>query len=91
MAKVHKNYSSDKEKGNESVLSARLFAYRTGDTPEVNPQNGKIALSHENIPPKGVIFSDFICTFAMPLKFLLVLKCTTKLSEIFDMTGVLKS
>ena len=24
---------------------------------------------------KGVIFSDFICTFAMPLKFLLVLKC----------------
>ena len=31
MAKVHKNYSSDKEKGNESVLSARLFAYRTGD------------------------------------------------------------
>ena len=24
---------------------------------------------------KGVIFSDFICTFAMPLKFLIVLKC----------------
>ena len=30
-----------------------------------------------NIPPKGVIFSDFYFTFAIPLKFLLVLKCST--------------
>ena len=40
----------------------------------------------KNIPPKGVIFSDFIATFAMPLKFLLVLKCNTKISEKSDMT-----
>ena len=39
----------------------------------------------KNIPPKGVIFSDLICTFAMPLKFLLVLKCSTKVSEKSDM------
>ena len=39
----------------------------------------------KNIPPKGVIFSDFIATFAMPLKFLLVLKCNTKISIKSDM------
>ena len=33
-----------------------------------------------------MIFLDFICTFAMPLKFLLVLKCNTKISEKSDMT-----
>jgi hypothetical protein len=27
----------------------------------------------EKIPPKGVSFLDFICTFAMPLMILLVL------------------
>ena len=28
---------------------------------------------------------EFICTFAMPLKYLLVLKCSTKVSEKSDM------
>jgi len=32
----------------------------------------------KNIPPKAVIFSDFICTFAMSLMILLVLICSTK-------------
>ena len=43
-------------------------------------------LSHKNIPPKGVIFSDFIYTFVMSLKILLVLICSTKVSEKSEMT-----
>ena len=39
----------------------------------------------KNIPPKGVIFSDFCCTFAMSLMILLVLICSTKVSEKSDM------
>ena len=39
----------------------------------------------KNIPPKALIFSDFCCTFAMSLMFLLVLICSTKVSEISDM------
>ena len=39
----------------------------------------------KNIPPKAVIFSDFCCTFAMSLMILLVLICSTKISEISDM------
>ena len=42
---------------------------------------GKSSLTW-NIPPKGVIFSDFMLTFAMSLKiFLLVLKRSTKVSK----------
>ena len=86
MAKVHKNIHLTKRRGMNLYCQHVCLPIGQGTVPEVNPQNGKIALSHENIPPKGVIFSDFICTFAMPLKFLLVLRCATKLSEIFDMT-----
>jgi len=32
----------------------------------------------KNIPPKGVIFSDFMLIFAMPLMILLVFKRSTK-------------
>jgi hypothetical protein len=39
----------------------------------------------KNIPPKAVIFSDFMLTFAMSLKNLFVLICSTKISEISDM------
>jgi hypothetical protein len=35
----------------------------------------------ENIPPKAVIFSDFMLTFAMSLMILLVLICSTKVSK----------
>jgi len=35
----------------------------------------------QNIPPKGVICSDFICTFAMPDEDLFDFYCNTKLSE----------
>ena len=38
-----------------------------------------------NIPPKALIFSDFCCTFAMSLMILLVLICSTKVSEKSDM------
>ena len=39
----------------------------------------------ENIPPKGVSFSDFICTFAMSfIEFSFF--CNTNISEFFDMT-----
>ena len=37
-----------------------------------------------NIPPKGVIFSDFICTFTTSLMILLVVKRITKVSEKSD-------
>ena len=39
----------------------------------------------KNIPPKAVIFSDFCCTFAMSWMILLVLICSTKVSEKSDM------
>ena len=39
----------------------------------------------KNIPPKAVIFSDYICTFAMSLMILLVLICSNKVSEKSDM------
>jgi hypothetical protein len=39
----------------------------------------------QNIPPKGVICSDFICTFAMPDEDLFYFYCNTKLSESSDM------
>ena len=39
----------------------------------------------KNIPPKAVIFSDFCYTFAMSLMILLVLICSTKVSEKSDM------
>ena len=36
----------------------------------------------EKIPPKGVSFSDFICTFTMPCyDFRLFSNCNTKISE----------
>ena len=39
----------------------------------------------ENIPPKGVSFSDLICIFAMPDEVLFDYFCNTKLSESSDM------
>ena len=39
----------------------------------------------ENIPQKGVGFSDFICIFAMPYEVLFDYFCNTKLSESSDM------
>ena len=38
----------------------------------------------KNIPPKALIFSDFCCTFAMSLMIMLVLICSTKVSEKSD-------
>ena len=39
----------------------------------------------EKIPPKGVSFSDFICTFAMSCyDFRLFSNCNTKISEKSD-------
>ena len=40
----------------------------------------------ENIPPKGVSFSDLICIFAMSIVEFSCLFCNTKISEFFDMT-----
>ena len=39
----------------------------------------------KNIPPKALIVSDFCCFFAMSLMILLVLICSTKVSENSDM------
>ena len=39
----------------------------------------------ENIPPKGVSFSDLICIFAMPDEVLFDYFSNTKLSESSDM------
>lgn len=43
----------------------------------------------ENIPPKGVILSDFICTLAMSDGDLLAFICNTKLGESSDMAKCL--
>ena len=40
----------------------------------------------ENIPPKGVIESNFICTLAMSAEDWFDFYCNTKLSESSDMT-----
>ena len=40
----------------------------------------------ENIPPKGVSFSDLICTFTMSIVGFSCLFCITKISEFFDQT-----
>ena len=40
----------------------------------------------ENIPPKGVSFSDLICIFAISIVGFSCLFCNTKISEFFDMT-----
>jgi hypothetical protein len=48
-------------------------------------QNTVKFVQDENIPPKAVIFSDFLLTFAMSLMILLVLICSTKESEKSDM------
>ena len=37
------------------------------------------------IPPKGVSFSDFICTFAMSFGDFAILVCSTKVGEKSDM------
>ena len=39
----------------------------------------------ENIPLKGVSFSDLICIFAMSIVGFSCLFCNTKISEFFDM------
>ena len=38
----------------------------------------------ENIPPKGVSFSDLICIFAIFIVGFSCLFCNTKISEFFD-------
>ena len=44
-----------------------------------------ILLTNRKNPPKGVSFSDFICTFAKSFRVSFIIKCTTKISEISDM------
>ena len=39
----------------------------------------------ENMPPKGVNFSDFMCSFAISVKKILIFFCDTKLSDSSDM------
>ena len=43
-------------------------------------------VQHEIYSTKSGDFLIFIANFAMSFNFLLLLKCTTKVSEIFDMT-----
>ena len=38
-------------------------------------------------PPKGVRFSDFICTFAIPFRVLFVFYCNTKTSNVSGMAS----
>ena len=59
------------------ITEGRFFCYRAVITKEPSPCMF--------IPPKAVIFSDFICTFAMSLMILLVLICSTKVSKKSDM------
>ena len=45
-----------------------------------------VLVTIENIPPKGVIESNFICTLAMSAEDWFDFYCNTKLSESSDMT-----
>ena len=81
------------------ITEGRFFCYRAMITKEPSPcmfRSPKCESITEdriepnlsktkNIPPKAVIFSDFCCTFAMSLMILLVLICSTKVSEKSDM------
>ena len=85
--------------GKPFITEGRFFCYRAMITKEPSPcmfRSPKCESITEdriesnlsktkNIPPKAVIFSDFICTFAMSLMILLVLICSTKVSEKSDM------
>ena len=51
----------------------------------------QIAPRPENIPPKGVSFSDLICIFAMSIVEFSCLFCNTKISEFFDMAMTIRS
>ncbi len=68
---------------------AELIAYQLTAKPQVGVdyggQNTVKSVQNENIPPKALIFSDFCCTFATSLMILLVLICSTKVSEKSDM------
>ena len=48
-------------------------------------RNPRVESITSNIPPKGVIGSDFICTFTMPDEDLFDFYSYTKLSESSDM------
>jgi hypothetical protein len=48
-------------------------------------QNTVKYVQDEKYSAKALIFSDFCCTFAMSLMILLVLICSTKVSEKSDM------
>ena len=48
-------------------------------------QNMVKFVQDEKYSTKSLIFSDFLLTFAMSLMILLVLICSTKVSEISDM------
>ncbi len=66
----------------------RLYGY--ANRAFVICQTSYIILSNcstiENIPPKGVSFSDLICIFAMSIVEFFCLFCNTKISKFFDMT-----
>ena len=51
----------------------------------IDSLNDNCKIEIEKNPPKGVSFSDFICSFALSFRVLFVLKSNTKISEISDM------
>ena len=68
---------------------AVLIAYQLTAKPQVGVdyrgQNTVKSVQNEKYSAKSADFSDFCCTFAMSLMILLVLICSTKVSEKSDM------
>jgi hypothetical protein len=68
-----------------AVLIAYQLTAKSQVGVDYRGQNTVKFVQNINIPPKAVMFSDFMLTFAMSLMILLVLICSTKVSEISDM------
>ena len=70
---------------NLAVLIAYLRAAKSQMSVYNRGQNNIKFVHNKKNPPKAVIFSDILLTFAMSLKNLLALICSTKISKISDM------
>ena len=68
-----------------AVLIANKLTAKPQVGVDYGGQNMVKFVQDEKYSTKSLIFSDFLLTFAMSLMILLVLICSTKVSEISDM------
>ena len=76
-------YNTEEQQRTERLSLESVNGYR----PEYVAKRASICSIIENIPPKGVGFSDFICIFAMSSRVFIWLFGNTKTSENSDMAN----